>query len=138
MQTACFITGLLGRRLNTDLAKGPFDRFRSLPIWQPAPLVGALLGDTVTLRARGGGGHRARADHWASGRGRVLCRRAAAVALIVVFAFSLSWVWTASACCARRRLGDDISFLLLFPLTLLSNIFVDPATLPGWLHAFVT
>ena len=23
------------------------DRFRSLPIWRPAPLVGALLGDSV-------------------------------------------------------------------------------------------
>jgi len=27
--------------------------------------------------------------------------------------------------------------LILFPLTFASNIFVDPNTLPGWLHAFV-
>ena len=33
--------------LNTDIEKGVFDRFRSLPIWRPAPLVGALLGDVV-------------------------------------------------------------------------------------------
>jgi ABC-2 type transport system permease protein len=29
------------------------------------------------------------------------------------------------------------SFLLLFPLTFISNIFVDPATMPGWLQTVV-
>lgn len=29
------------------------------------------------------------------------------------------------------------SFLLLFPLTFVSNIFVDPVTMPGWLQTFV-
>lgn len=29
------------------------------------------------------------------------------------------------------------SFLLLFPLTFVSNIFVDPATMPGWLQSVV-
>ena len=33
--------------LNTDMTKGVVDRFRSLPIWRPAPLVGAVLGDSV-------------------------------------------------------------------------------------------
>ena len=33
--------------MNTDIEKGVFDRFRSLPIWRPSPLVGALLGDVV-------------------------------------------------------------------------------------------
>jgi ABC-2 type transport system permease protein len=27
--------------------------------------------------------------------------------------------------------------LVLFPLTFLSNVFVDPRTMPGWLQAFV-
>jgi hypothetical protein len=39
------ITVYSGVTLNTDIAKGAFDRFRSLPISRPAPLVGALLGD---------------------------------------------------------------------------------------------
>lgn len=29
------------------------------------------------------------------------------------------------------------SFFIQIPLTLLSNIFVDPETMPGWLRAFV-
>ena len=33
--------------LNTDIGKGIFDRFRSLPIWRPAVLVGMLLADAV-------------------------------------------------------------------------------------------
>jgi len=27
--------------------------------------------------------------------------------------------------------------LVLFPLTFLSNVFVEPSTMPGWLQAFV-
>ena len=42
-----FTTVYSGIALNTDLTKGVVDRFRSLPIWRPAPLVGALLGDAV-------------------------------------------------------------------------------------------
>ena len=42
-----FTTVYSGIALNTDLTKGVVDRFRSLPIWRPAPLVGSLLGDSV-------------------------------------------------------------------------------------------
>ena len=42
-----FTTVYSGVALNTDLTKGVVDRFRSLPIWRPAPLVGSLLGDSV-------------------------------------------------------------------------------------------
>ncbi|HVL50563.1 MAG TPA: ABC transporter permease, partial [Actinomycetota bacterium] len=31
----------------------------------------------------------------------------------------------------------NAGFMAIFPLTFLSNVFVDPATLPGWLEAFV-
>src|SRR5690349_1577842 len=37
----------IGVNLNTDLEKGIFDRFRSLPVPRSAPLVGAVLGDVV-------------------------------------------------------------------------------------------
>ena len=37
----------IGVNLNTDIAKGVFDRFRSLPIARSAPLVGAVLADIV-------------------------------------------------------------------------------------------
>ena len=42
-----FTTVYSGVALNTDMTKGVVDRFRSLPIWRPAPLVGAVLGDSV-------------------------------------------------------------------------------------------
>src|SRR5436190_9053764 len=94
VMTVSWITMYTGQGLNTDISKGVFDRFRSLPIWRPAVLVGMLLADTlrytiaalvivvlgVALGFRPGGG----------AVGVVL-----AVALLLVFAFSLSWVWTA-------------------------------------------
>ena len=48
-----FTTVYSGVALNTDLTKGVVDRFRSLPIWRPAPLVGALLGDSVRYLVAG-------------------------------------------------------------------------------------
>src|SRR5215207_6703132 len=45
VQTIVFITVYTGMGLNSDIQKGLFDRFRSLPMWQPAPVLGALAGD---------------------------------------------------------------------------------------------
>ncbi|MGE0872650.1 MAG: ABC transporter permease, partial [Kofleriaceae bacterium] len=45
VQTIVFITVYTGVGLNSDIQKGLFDRFRSLPMWQPAPILGALVGD---------------------------------------------------------------------------------------------
>lgn len=45
-----FNTVYPGVALNTDMTKGVVDRFRSLLIWRPAPLLGSLLGDSVRSR----------------------------------------------------------------------------------------
>jgi hypothetical protein len=47
VQGVIMITMYTGVTLNTDIQKGVFDRFRSLPIWRPSALVGMLLGDAV-------------------------------------------------------------------------------------------
>src|SRR6185295_20254231 len=47
VQTVLFSSMTIGVNLNTDIGKGVFDRFRSLPIPRSAPLVGAVLGDVV-------------------------------------------------------------------------------------------
>ena len=47
VMSVLFTTVYSGIALNTDLTKGVVDRFRSLPIWKPSPLVGSLLGDSV-------------------------------------------------------------------------------------------
>jgi ABC-2 type transport system permease protein len=41
------VTMYAGVGLNADTSKGISDRFRSLPIWRPAPIAGALLGDVA-------------------------------------------------------------------------------------------
>ena len=126
-----------GVNLNSDLAKGVYDRFRTLPIWRAAPIVGAMLGDAlryliastlvVTLglvlgfRPQGGVG------------GVVL-----GTALVIVFAIALSLVFTWLGLLLRSANSImSLSMVVLFPLTLASNTFVQPATMPGWLRAFV-
>jgi oleandomycin transport system permease protein len=46
-QNALFLTMNTGMALNTDITKGVFDRFRSLPIARSAPLVGRIAADVV-------------------------------------------------------------------------------------------
>jgi ABC-2 type transport system permease protein len=137
VQTVVMITMYTGVTLNKDIEKGVFDRFRSLPIWRPSPLVGALLGDVVRyslasvivlilgliIGFRPDGGI----------VGVVL-----SIALLLIFSFCLSWVWTMIAMIVRTEAAVmGVSMFILFPLTFASNIFVDPQTMPGWLRAFV-
>jgi ABC-2 type transport system permease protein len=132
-----FTTVYSGVTLNTDITKGVVDRFRSLPIWRPAPLVGALLGDsvrytiaaTVTIVLGVALGFRAEA-----GVGGVVL----AVALLIVFAFSLAWVFACLGLIMRApNAVMNLGFAVLFPVTFMSNVFVDPATLPAGLEAVV-
>ena len=137
VQSVLFTSVYSGVALNTDVTKGVVDRFRSLPIWAPAPLVGAVLGDsaryavgaTVVVLVGLLMGFSAEA-----GVGGVL----AAMLLVIVFAFALSWVFTTVGLVMRApNAVMNTGFMCLFPLVFLSNIFVKPSTLPGWLEAFV-
>ena len=137
VMSVSFTTVYSGVALNTDLTKGVVDRFRSLPIWRPAPLVGALLGDSVRYLVAGTVivvlgvilGFRPSA-----GVSGVI----AAMALVIVFAFGLSWVFTTLGLLLRSpNAVMNAGFLGIFPLTFLSNVFVEPETLPSALEAFV-
>ena len=137
VMSVLFTTVYSGIALNTDLTKGVVDRFRSLPIWRPAPLVGSLLGDSVRYLVAGTViivvgvilGYRPGA-----GVGGAV----AALGLVVVFAFGLSWVFTTIGLVLRSpNAVMNAGFMGIFPLTFLSNVFVDPETLPAWLEAFV-
>jgi daunorubicin/doxorubicin transport system permease protein len=137
VMSVLFTTVYSGVALNTDLTKGVVDRFRSLPVWRPAPLVGALLGDTARYVLGGtvivvlGLALGFRPD---GGAGGVL----AAMALVIVFAFGLSWVFTTLGLVLRSpNAVMNAGFMGIFPLTFLSNVFVEPETLPGALKAFV-
>ena len=137
VMSVLFTTVYSGVALNTDLTKGVVDRIRSLPIWKPAPLVGSLLGDSVRYVLAGtviivlgvALGFRPEA-----GVGGVVT----ALALVVVFAFGLSWVFTTLGLVLRTpNAVMNAGFMGIFPLTFLSNVFVEPETLPAGLEAFV-
>jgi ABC-2 type transport system permease protein len=137
VMTILLITVSAGLSLNNDRTKGALDRFRSMPVWQPAVIVGGLIGDLAryllaTALVLGLGllmGYRP-----GGGTGGVLL----AVALILVFGFSVSWIWTSLALVLRSvQAVSLLSFAVQFPLTFASNVYVNPATMPGWLRAFV-
>jgi len=123
--------------LNTDIHKGLHDRFRSLPMWQGAPLLGALAGDVfrysvasavilvvgLILGFRPQGGV----------TGVLL-----AMALVLTFSFALSWPWIIVGMLVRTPESVmTTSFVFLMPLTFASDIFVDLTTMPGWLQVVV-
>ena len=138
VQTIVFITVYTGMGLNGDIHKGLHDRFKSLPMWQGAPIFGALAGDVfrysvasviilivgVILGFRPQGG----------AVGVVL-----AMVLVMVFCFALSWLWIILGMLVRTPESVmTTSFVFLMPLTFASDIFVGLTTMPAWLQAFVS
>ncbi|MBN9605111.1 MAG: ABC transporter permease [Actinomycetales bacterium] len=132
--TASVVTGV---QLREDMDKGVFDRFRSLPIARSAPLAGALIADLVRYliasvltfvmgvligyRPEGG-----------------LLGMIGAILLMMGVAWAISWIFAFFGVIGRSASAvQGVSFLILFPLTFLSNIFVPVDTMPGWLQAFV-
>ena len=132
-----FVSVYSGVTLNRDHSTGAFDRFRSMPIWRPAPVVGGLLGDAgryllaallviglgLIMGFHAGGG---------------VLGVAAGVALVLVFAFALSWVWTTVGLLLRTpNAVMSLGLTIMFAVTFISNVFVDPRTMPSGLR-FVT
>ncbi|MFI1186575.1 ABC transporter permease [Streptomyces californicus] len=137
VMSVVMITMYTGIAVNTDIAKGVFDRFRTLPIWRPAPMVGYLLGDVLRYLL---------ASFVMLTVGMIIGFRPdggvlgvlAGIALLVVFSFAFSWIWTMFGLMLRSEKSVmGVSMMVIFPLTFLSNVFVDPKTMPGWLQAFV-
>lgn len=137
VQVVVLITIYTGSGLTVDVATGFFDRVRALPTWQPAAVVGSLFGDAVRYGV---------ASVVVVAAGLVLGFRpeggvtgvVAALALVSLFAFSVSWIWSMLGLVVKtERALHGLSMLVLFPLTFASNIFVDPTTMPSWLQRFV-
>ena len=137
VMTVSMITIYTGMALNTDIQKGIFDRVRSLPVWRPAVLVGMLIADALRYTA---------ASIVVLTLGVVLGFRPdgpligipLTLALLLVFSFSMSWVWMVLGFKAQTpETVMQMSMTILFPLTFASNVFVDPLTMPGWVQAFV-
>jgi oleandomycin transport system permease protein len=137
VQTVLFASISIGVNLNTDIEKGVFDRFRSLPIPRSAPLVGGVLGDIVrfvtsivVLISFGYAiGFRIGTDPF---------RALLACLLVLAFALSLSWIAVLiGMLVSNPGTVQGVGFLFMFPLTFGSSTFVPVETMPGWLQAWV-
>jgi daunorubicin/doxorubicin transport system permease protein len=132
--TACIATGT---QLREDMDKGVFDRFKVLPIARIAPLAGPMVADllrytiaTVLTFATGF------AIGYRPGGGPV--HVLAAALLVIVTGWSLAWIFTFVGIIGKSAQSvQGISMMIMFPLTFLSNAYVQASTLPGWLQQFV-
>ncbi|ESR25577.1 ABC transporter permease [Lutibaculum baratangense] len=137
VQTVAFNSVYSGMGLSTDLGKGLFDRFRSLPIWPLAPFAGLMVGDVLR--------------HLIAGAiiltiGLLLGYRpengvlgiVAGFGLLVAIGFGMGWVFIVLGLLIRTPTTVmTVGFTFLFPLVFASNVMVEPETMPGWLQAFV-
>jgi oleandomycin transport system permease protein len=136
-QTIAMSSVAIGQNMNADIAKGVFDRFRSLPMARSVPLIGAVLADfsryavvcVVTMTFGYLLGFRIATDP---------VKLLAALGLAVCFALSFAWISVFVGMTVRTAGAvQGIMMLFVFPLSFGSNTFVKPSTMPGWLQAFV-
>jgi ABC transporter DrrB family efflux protein len=121
--------------LSTDLHEGMIDRFRALPMWRSAVLVGRSFADFLTscLCALIVGltglvvGWRADAS---------ILSITAGFLLVLFFAYSLTWI---AACVGLNSKSPEsaasFGFIVLFPLAFVSNAMVPTLHMPGWMQA---
>jgi len=122
--------------LNHDRTTGVIDRFRSLPMARSAVLAGRTLADLlrstfILLLQLGVGvllGFR-----WQTN----LLGLAAAVGLALAFGYACSWITATIGLAVKNPEAIQAAvYMVVFPLTLLSSVFLPTQTMPGWLQAF--
>ena len=133
-QTIAFAAATTAVGMTDDVGKGIIDRFRSLPMARSAVLSGRTLSDVVynggilvVLMLSG------LAVGWRVNTG--IAQFLAGVALLLLFTFAMSWVgvWLGLSV-PTVEVANQVGFIVLLPLTFLSNVFVPPQTLPSWLR----
>lgn len=137
VMTVLFASMGTGIGLNTDVTKGIFDRFRSLPISRSAPLTGTIMGDffryfiSIAMVFAYGSllGFRIGTNPLSA---------LGAVGLMFVFGFALGWIWVLLGLYVKSPQSlQGFGFIVMFPLAFGSNVFIQTVTLPGWLQAWV-
>ncbi len=135
-QTVVFGSTYSGSAMAQDLKDGIIDRFRTLPMSPAAVLVGRTNGDmlinassmAVMMLTGFIVGWRIRSSP---------TEALFAVVLLLLFAYSFSWVMAFIGMSVRSpEVINNVSFLILFPLTFISNAFVPSDTLPTPLRVF--
>lgn len=133
-QTAVFAASMTAIGMTDDISKGILDRFRSLPMARSAVLSGRALfdlvynaGTLVVLMLSG------LAVGWTVHTD--ILSFLAGVALLLGFAFAMSWVGIYLGLSLRTvESAQQVGFIFIFPMTFISNVFVPPQTLPSWLR----
>ncbi|KAA2254525.1 ABC transporter permease [Solihabitans fulvus] len=117
-----------------DLGNGLVDRFRSLPMSQPAVLVGRTVSALVlsalscTVMAVVGFAIGWRVHH---GVGPAL----AAFGLLLLLGFAMAWLGALIGLLVRGPEAiSAVAFVIVMPLTFLSNAFIPLGGLPAWLR----
>ena len=130
VQTVAFTLAATASGLAEDMGKGLIDRFRSLPIARSALVVGRTLGDSLlnilVLAVMGAAGY---AVGWrpTSGLPKVLL----AFLFLLLFGYALSWTGIFAGLSARdARVVQNMSFMITFPMTFLSNAFAPTTGMP--------
>ncbi|MGW3170090.1 ABC transporter permease [Streptomyces sp. NPDC001153] len=137
-QTVTFATASSGAGIADDMHKGLIDRFRSLPMARGAVLTGRTLADlvqtAVTLVVLA---VVALLVGWRVGSngdtnvGKVL----AAFGLLLLLGYAFTWIGALIGMSVRTPEAATSSGLIwLFPVTFISNAFVDPGHMTPWLR----
>ncbi len=121
--------------LSTDLHEGMIERFRALPMWRSAVLVGRSVADFMTscLCALIVGltgllvGWRADTS---------ILSITAGFLLVLFFAYSLTWIAASVGLNSKSpESAASFGFIVLFPLAFVSNAMVPTTHMPGWMQA---
>jgi len=136
VQTVAFTLAGTAAGLAEDMKKGLIDRFRSLPISQSALVVGRTLGDAllnvVVLTVMGITGYLV---GWRPSTGAF--EVGLGFLFLLFFGYALSWIGALVGLSAKdARTVSNISFLVTFPLTFLSNAFAPTTGMPRALQYF--
>ena len=136
VQTVAFTLAGTASGLAEDMKKGLIDRFRSLPISQSALVIGRTLGDSllniVVLAVMGIAGYLV---GWRPSSGALSV--AIGFLFLLFFGYALSWVGIYVGLSASdARVVQNVSFLVTFPLTFLSNAFAPTTGMPRALQYF--
>jgi ABC transporter DrrB family efflux protein len=135
-QTIAFASATTAVGMTDDINKGIIDRFRSLPMARSAVLTGRTTADViynagilVVLMISG------LAVGWRVHTG--ILEFLAGVGLLLLFTFAMSWigVWFGISV-PSVEVAQQVSFIVIMPLTFISNVFVPPETLPWFLRPF--
>jgi ABC transporter DrrB family efflux protein len=138
--TLNLVTSTMGTAvgLSSDLHEGMVDRFRTLPMWRTAVLVGRSFADLLTsLLCALIVGLSGLAVGWRPDAG--FFSIVGGFALVLLFAYCVSWM---AACVGLNSKSPEsaasFGFIVLFPLTMVSNAMVPTQHMPGWLQAITT